>query len=157
AHGLAGLALRQGLFRVALVRAVLVLPHAEAHGEEAAELRGRLHVAVRIAEAFLRQPLAAAVAVQHFARRDVRPGLAAPGPGVHRERAAGGAGNAGHEAEARATLLLRELGEPRAVHAGLGVDRVLGLELEAVDAAVQRNHRALHAAVAHQQVAAEAE
>ena len=37
------------------------------------------------------------VAIDHLAARDVRPGLAAVAAGVHRERAADGARNAGEE------------------------------------------------------------
>ncbi len=114
-------------------------------------------MAIRVMELRGIEPGGAAVHVQHFHGRDLRPGLAAPGTGVHRQRPTDRPRNARHEPEAGARTLLRELGEAGAVHAGFRIDLERpGLD-QASECVVQRDGRARPAAVAHQQIAAQAQ
>ena len=88
--------------------------------------------------------------------RDIAPRLAAVAAGVHRQRAADGAGNACEEFGLGKTVCR---GEPRhlgARDARFGANRPIA-HLERIERRVQHQDRAAHAAVANEQVAAEAE
>ena len=93
-------------------------------------------------------------AVASFDFRDITPGLAAVTAGVHRQRAADRARNAGQELGLGAVVHRREARELRARDAGLRVDQAVGDRQHAARR-VHQHDRAAHASVAHQQVAAE--
>ena len=91
---------------------------------------------------------------QHFDLDDIAPGLAAVAAGVHRQRAADRAGNAGKEFRVGPVV---QRGEARDLRAG---DSRLGaypaaIEADLVQRRVQQHDGAAHATVAHQKVAAE--
>ena len=112
---------------------------------------------VAVADAVLgrRAQLRAPGAVDGLDAAHVRPGLPAEGAGVHGERAAQGAGNAGEELRRPQTPLDALAGDARAGDAGLGAHHGLAQALERIERAVHADDDAADAAVAHQQVAAE--
>src|SRR6185436_17470223 len=88
------------------------------------------------------------------------PGLCAVAPGIHGQRAADRTRNAGQELGAFEVVQGREAGHFRAGDAGLGVDlRCAGpfVEEESLQRWMRKHHGAADAAVAYQQVAAEAD
>src|SRR3569623_859591 len=104
-----------------------------------------------------RPPAAHAAAIDGLHRFDERPGLAAECARVHRQRAAHGAGDAGEEfgaGEIEPGAIARHL---VAGDAGAGAHRAVVELRELVERTGGGDDRARHAAVAHQQVAAEAQ
>ncbi len=101
--------------------------------------------------------VADAAAVEHLDLDHMPPGLLAPGAGIHRQRAAQRAGNAGEEFRRPQSPFHALPGDARAGHAGLGADPGRALALERAQRAVRRHHGAANPAVAHQQIAAEAD
>src|SRR6185437_1426910 len=85
---------------------------------------------------------------------DIAPGLAAVAAGVHRQRAADRAGDDGKEFRVRPVVHRGKARDLRARDAGLGADAA-AVEAELVQRRVQQHDGAAHAAVAHQEVAAE--
>ena len=151
------LALRQRGARRGGIGTIGVGADREAGSKEAQYIGGRHHRAVAGLERRWRQPDRRTIAHQHLDFGDGRPGFATPGTGVHRQRAADGARNAGHVAKPGELLALGELGQTRAVQAGFGVQAIRGFEPQFFKRAVQRDHRAAEAAIADQQVRAEAQ
>ncbi len=95
--------------------------------------------------------------VQGLHHRHQAPGLATEGTGIHRQRATQGAGDAGQElrpGEPGPRRRPRHLGtgDP-----GTGMETVVPHPAQLVECAKGEHHRAADAAVAHQQVAAQAQ
>ena len=115
------------------------------------------HAAVAVAEAHLGVAVAANVArAVDAARFDENVlGLAPVGAAVHAQRAADRARNAAQEREPRNAGLLRGLRDAQVRSRRAGAHAV-ALDLDLVEAAPEPDHHARHAAVAHDQVGAEA-
>ncbi len=98
-----------------------------------------------------------AVTINRLDRDHELPGLAAPGAGIHRQRATHAAGNTGQKLTADQTVLghiTRKLG---AGHTGLGAQRLRIEHAQCIHTAEGRDDRTRETAVAHQQVAAQPE
>ena len=83
-------------------------------------------------------------------------GLAAVGAAVHAQRAADRARNAAHERQPGDAGLLRRARDLHVRHRRAGPD-ARAIDLDLVEAAAEPHHHARHAAVAHDQVGAEAD
>ena len=116
--------------------------------------RFRRAVAIGDLELVARASRYLAAAVDHRHALDDVPGFAAVAAGVHRQRAADRARNAGEEFRALEMVLGREARHLRAGDARFGVDHVVVGHRPAARA-VREDHGAAPAAVAHQQVGAE--
>ena len=128
---------------------------AEGPGDEPLARDRRRHAAVAVAVFGGIPAVPGAAAIDGLDLGHARPGLAAPGPRVHRERAADRAGNAGKEIRGPELPLRALAAEPRAGDAGLRANAVGADALERIQDPVHRDHDAADAAVAHQEVAAE--
>ena len=151
------------LARVALLEKFLdrprvrIGPRLETEGrrEEPFARDRRRHAAVAVAVLGGSAAMALAAPVDRLDFGHARPGLAAPGARVHRERAADRARDAGEEVRGPDQPFRALPAEPGAGHARLRAHALRAHALERVQDAVHREHGAADAAVAHQQVAAE--
>src|SRR6266545_3140658 len=93
---------------------------------------------------------------QHFDARDATPCLAAVAARIHRERAADRSGNSGEKFGAAARVQRGEARNLRASSARFGVDKPVAPFDRRVNR-MQHDRRTANAAVAHEQIAAEAD
>ena len=108
-----------------------------------------------------RAPVEHAAAIDGFHRHHVIPGLAAVATRVHRERAADGAGHAGHPFGAGGAVLGDEARQVRRRHPGAGAKAELvalrGVRADAGEGVMGEDDRARKPRVAHEKVAAQAD
>ena len=116
------------------------------------------HAAVAIGEADLGlgQAMQRALAIERIGMREHLRHVAAIGAGIHAQRAADGAGNAGQEFEPADAGIARRQRDVEVERAGAGFDRAAG-GADLGEAAAEADDDAFDAAVAHQQVGADAD
>ena len=120
-------------------------------------VRGPRHLAVADVEVGGLARMADAAAVEHVDFDHVLPGLAAPGAGIHGQRAAEGAGNAGKEFRRPQSPFHALPGDAPAGHAGLDLNAGGAQAFEPAQRAVRGDDGAANPAVAHQEIAAESD
>src|SRR6202000_2932898 len=104
-----------------------------------------------------RPRMAHTLAVEHFNLDHMPPGFLAPGAGIHCQCTAERAGNACKEFRRPQAPLDALAREAAAGHAGFGANARRAVPLERSQGPMRRHDRAAHAAVAHQQIAAQAD